>query len=157
MFVRSEASVFLPGSFRSSCLREGWRSRRRGGWWRGPFHKQPELRLAGRLLWLASSAKTPAKLPPHLLQHTRRRGDLSGAAPLIVFFALSSALNAAARLLISSWLNSAACSPNIKGGTCGVGGRSHHGCRRLFLKVFRGGGRGVDGWRKFFIGVVQTL
>lgn len=58
------------------------------------------------------------------------------------FFALSSALNAAARLLISSWLNSAACSPDIKGGTCGVGGRSHHGCRRLFLKVFRGGGRG---------------
>lgn len=36
----------------------------------GPFHKQLELRSAGRPLWSASSAKTPVKLPPRLLRGT---------------------------------------------------------------------------------------
>lgn len=64
----------IPGSFQSSCHREGWHSRHREGCWKGPFHKQLVLHLAGQPLWSASSAKTPVKLPPHLLECTGRRG-----------------------------------------------------------------------------------
>lgn len=60
----------VPGNFRSSCLREDWHSKHMEGCWTGPFHKQLELRYAGRPLWSASSAKTPVKLPPRLLEGT---------------------------------------------------------------------------------------
>lgn len=42
----------------------------------GPFHKQPELRSADRPLWSASSAKTPVKLPPHLLEGKDKKETL---------------------------------------------------------------------------------
>lgn len=78
--------IFIPGSCRSSCRRGGWRSTRREGCWMGPFHKQLGRRSVGRRLWLASSAKTPAKLPPHLLQHTGIKEAFNVAATPLFFF-----------------------------------------------------------------------
>lgn len=61
----------VPGSCRSSCRREDWRSRRTEGCWREPFRKQPGRHSAGRPLGSASSARTPAEPPPHSLQKER--------------------------------------------------------------------------------------
>lgn len=57
----------VPGSFRSSCLRGDWRSRRMEDCWKEPSHTPPTLRSSARLLETVSSARTPAEPPPRSL------------------------------------------------------------------------------------------
>lgn len=60
-------SDVVPGSFRSSCPRGDWRSRRTEGCSKEPSHTPPTLRSSARLLETASSARTPAEPPPRSL------------------------------------------------------------------------------------------